>query len=190
MLKTTPNWLMKTNNWISKNFGENPGKMLTWTGVIGWFLSSMAQVAAIAINDKIPKEQKLFLIPQELADAAVNITSFFLITKSFCSLTKNLVKHGKLIPISIKNKLNSSTSLENLLKTDKTVKEDFDKFEKGTDVLAQTIGSIVACNIVTPIIRNKIAAKRQKDDLQKYNYTRYSEPYTKPHINEFMGLKI
>ena len=65
------------NDYVARHYGENPGKMLIHTGVIGWVLSSAAQVAAIVINDKIPNEQKMFLIPQEMSDAAVNIASFY-----------------------------------------------------------------------------------------------------------------
>lgn len=50
---------------IYKNYGENPGKMLVHTGVLGWILSSLAQIAAVVFNDKISKEQKVFLIPQD-----------------------------------------------------------------------------------------------------------------------------
>ena len=41
---------------IAKAYGDKPGKMLVHTGVIGWILSSAAQVCAIVINDKIPKD--------------------------------------------------------------------------------------------------------------------------------------
>ena len=50
-------------NHVYNVYGPNPAKMLIYTGVLGWFLSSAAQVVAIAVNDKIPKEQKAFLIP-------------------------------------------------------------------------------------------------------------------------------
>ena len=40
-------------NWVAKNYGDNVGKMLIHTGVIGWILSSAAQVVAIVINDEI-----------------------------------------------------------------------------------------------------------------------------------------
>ena len=48
-------------SYIYKNYGENPGSMLVHTGVLGWILSSMAQVYAVAFNNKISKEQKVFL---------------------------------------------------------------------------------------------------------------------------------
>ena len=58
----------RAKNLIAKHYGDAPGKMLVHTGVIGWILSSAAQVCAISINDKIPKEQKMYLITQEIAD--------------------------------------------------------------------------------------------------------------------------
>ena len=64
-------------NWVYENFKKDASKMLIWTGVAGWTLSSLAQIGAILFNPNISKEQKSFLIPQELADAAVNIGSFF-----------------------------------------------------------------------------------------------------------------
>ena len=69
-------------NIILEKYGEQPGKMLVHTGVLGWILSSLAQVGAVVFNDKISPEQKVFLIPQEIADAAVNIISFYVVTNS------------------------------------------------------------------------------------------------------------
>ena len=43
---------------LYKAYGGSMGKMLIHTGVIGWALSSAAQIFAIAINDKIHKKQK------------------------------------------------------------------------------------------------------------------------------------
>ena len=83
-------------NVIYKKYGENPGKMLVHTGVLGWILSSLAQVAAVVFNDKISREQKLFLIPQEAADAAANIISFYVVTNSVKAVGSKLVKTGKL----------------------------------------------------------------------------------------------
>ena len=84
-----PSLFMKAKDYIAGRYGDDIGKMLVHTGVIGWILSSAAQVVAIVINDKIPKEQKMFLIPQEIADAGVNIASFYLITQVCCLKTFN-----------------------------------------------------------------------------------------------------
>ena len=44
------NHLDSVLNWIAKNFREDASKMLIWTGVIGWGLSSLAQICAILFN--------------------------------------------------------------------------------------------------------------------------------------------
>lgn len=167
-----------TKNLIAKHYGNNTGKMLIHTGVIGWILSSAAQVAAIVINDKIPKEQKMYLIPQEIADAAVNIISFYAITQTFSSVAKKLVTSGKLIPKSVKDwvsvkgllgKIGKSTSDIYSAGLSYSAKKRLDVFKEGIDVIGTTAGSILSCNIVTPIIRNEIAANRQKTGIAKMN---------------------
>lgn len=164
---------------VARKYGENPGKMLIHTGVIGWVLSSAAQVLAIVINDKIPKEQKLFLVPQEMADAGVNIASFYLITQSFKSIASKLVKTGKWLPGAVRDALTKSDVADKVGKkgfdvlkdgklTDELVSK-YKKFDAGIDVIATTVGSILSCNIVTPVIRNEIAASKQKSGIAKMN---------------------
>ena len=188
-------------DWVAKNYGEKPGKMLIHTGVIGWILSSLAQTVAIATNDKISREQKSFLIPQELADAMVNIVSFYAITQSVSSLTKKMVKTGKLLPKSVREffskkeqKLGDwNTNVKELLTKNNATKEitgSYNDFHNGADVIATTVGSIISCNIVTPIIRNNIAAHGQKNIMNKYdskNKSSYNTTYKAPRINDYMG---
>lgn len=171
-----PQIFKKTIDAIAKAYGNDPGKMLVHTGVIGWALSSLAQVCAIIINDKIPKEQKMFLIPQEVADAGVNIISFYLITQSFKGVALKLVNMGKLLPGSVKkfltenNVKNVGTKSFDVLKDGnltENVAKDFNYFRNGVDVVATTIGSIISCNLVTPVVRNQIAANRQKELIAK-----------------------
>lgn len=178
-------------NNIFEKFSSDPGKMLIYTGVFGWFLSSAAQVVAIAVNKNIPKEQKSYLIPQEIADGAVNVFSFFLITQSIKSLTSKLVSTGKIISPKVKNfLLDKGVDLKNsvgkpdfniskLLTGDlEAIKPDYNKFKGGLDVIATTAGSILSCNIVTPIIRNNIAANRQRQalDTNKNQLDNYQRP--------------
>ena len=170
-------------NTILEKFGSNPGKMLIYTGVLGWFLSSAAQVVAIAVNDKISKEQKSYLIPQEIADGAVNVFSFFLITTTIKSLTSKLVSTGKIISPKVKKYLEKKglntkniicdvdfniSNLKTNLKDFEKIKADYDNFKSGIDVIATTAGSILSCNIVTPILRNQFAANRQKAALAEF----------------------
>ena len=167
------------NDYIARHYGENPGKMLIHTGVIGWVLSSAAQVAAIVINDKIPKEQKMFLVPQEMSDAAVNIASFYLITQSFKSVAATLVKTGKGAPKVLRDFLNNNKRADKVGKADFNVFKDvqlpketqsqLNSFNDGVDLVATTVGSILSCNIVTPLLRNEIAAHGQKRGIQRMN---------------------
>lgn len=163
-------------NFVAKHYGSNTGKMLIHTGVIGWILSSAAQVVAIVINDKIPKEQKMYLIPQEIADAAVNIVSFYAITQTFSSVAKRLVTSGKLLPKSVKDWMSVKGLLGKIGKSNSNIynaglsaaaKKRLDIFKEGIDVIGTTAGSILSCNIVTPIVRNEIAANRQKNSIAK-----------------------
>ena len=167
------------NDYVARHYGENPGKMLIHTGVIGWVLSSAAQVAAIVINDKIPKEQKMFIVPQEMSDAAVNIASFYLITQSFKSVAAKLVKTGKWAPKVLRDFLNDNKLADKVGKADFNVFKDIqlskdtqsqlNSFRDGVDLVATTVGSILSCNIVTPLLRNEIAAHGQKRGIQRMN---------------------
>lgn len=192
----------RAKNLIAKHYGDAPGKMLVHTGVIGWILSSAAQVCAISINDKIPKEQKMYLIPQEIADAFVNIVSFYAITQTFTSTALKLVNSGRWLPKSVKNFLEYKGLGDKLgqkgfdiVKSGAltpSAKKRLDLFKNGIDVIATTIGSIISCNIVTPIIRNEIAAKRQKNSIAKMSendstlnsVTNYSDEFSKTFIRK------
>ena len=173
---------------VATKFGPNPAKMLIYTGVLGWFLSTAAQVMAIAVNDKIPKEQKMFLIPQEIGDGAINVLSFFLVTSSIKALASKLVSSGKLATpkirqfltdsgINIKTKNGwkvlkdfdfSKFNIKNMTNFDQ-IKPDYESFKNGVDVIGMTVGSILSCNIITPILRNKYAAERQQKTLASLN---------------------
>ncbi len=165
-----------------KKYGENPGQMLVHTGVLGWILSSLAQVTAVVFNDKISPEQKTFLIPQEAADAFVNIVSFYVITSSFKNLASKLVSTGKLTTKPIKEFLTKQgvTSSEHIGKLGfnienmanfQDIKGEYKAFKNGVDVVASTAGSILSCNIVTPVLRNEYASKQQKKAIAKMHGT-------------------
>lgn len=161
---------------LYKIYSGSTGKMLIHTGVIGWILSSAAQISAIIFNDKLSKKEKMFLIPQEFADACANIISFYLVTQTFSSVAKKLAITGKWIPSNVKKYLiknNLANDLGNInfditkLKLPSRIRTSYSRFSHGLDVAATTIGSVISCNIITPIIRNIYASKRQKDEIAK-----------------------
>ena len=182
---------------IYHNYGENPGTMLVHTGAIGWILSSCAQIFAIAINNKLSPEQKMFLIPQEAADAAVNIVSFYTLTSGVKSIGSKLVKTGKIRTAEIskileerglvlKNGAKRETGkiyagdwdfdITKLQHYGTNIKPTFKPFKDGAEVIAGLAGSITSCNIVTPIVRNVYASKKQKDIMNNYSDWKQNDP--------------
>ncbi len=204
------NGYMNVKNYLYKNYGEAPGKMLVHTGVLGWILSSAAQVTAVVFNDKIPSKEKLFLIPQECADAAVNILSFYIVTNTFKNIGSKLVSTGKLTTPKIQKYIKEhnltdqigkvSTNIKNGMTGD--IREHYTDFKNGVDVITSTAGSILSCNIITPVLRNEYAAKKQKEILAKKSSpassAEFKTPYKPMNMAEYQkhafqrssGLKI
>jgi len=182
-----PSLFKQIINKIAITYGKGTGKMLIHTGVIGWVLSSVAQVFAIIVNEKIPNEQKMFLVPQEIADAVVNILSFYLVTRGFQGLATKLVKNGKILPKAVKDFLIYKGAKDRIGKPGFNVYKSklltpsglkrLSLHRDGVDVVATTIGTVISCNFITPIARNEIASFRQKKTIEKMN-----KPYQAPAI--------
>lgn len=185
-------------DWVAKNFRKDPSKMLIMTGVAGWGLSSLAQICGIALNKKIPKEQKSFLIPQEIADAIVNVGSFFLITQSAKLITSKLFSTGKWAPKAVREFLNKNKELysnkigkldfdlDEVLKTNKTFPKNEYYACKNFYTSVATVGAgILSSNIVTPLVRNYGASKMQKSYLDK----NIAAPQVNPYKST-SGMKI
>lgn len=163
----------KGKKFLYKQFSEGGGNMLIWMGALGWFTSAVAQITALNLNKKIPKEEKGFLIKQEVADGVVNCGMYLGFTK-LVQICVNLgVEKGKITSDTIqplvkkaakdKNidlaKYFVSGNVSNLLKDRVGDLAKFKKFKNGIDILTNVIASVIACNIVTPLARNYIAAK-------------------------------
>lgn len=177
-------------NYLYKHYGQESGKMIVHAGVATWILAAVSQVGAVVFNDKISKDQKKFLVPQEIADGVINIVTFYAITNSLKSLAGRLVSTGKWSNASIRNFIAKNPSKEiqmgelstNLGKTYKD-NEDFYKayspFKNGVDMIATTVGSVVASNIVTPYIRNYYGSKQQKRSIAQEKLKNGYSPYPK-----------
>jgi len=175
-MKSPSNLFSDFKTVMYRNYVENPCKMLVHTGVLGWILSSLAQVSAVVFNDKISPQQKSFLIPQEAADAAINILSFYVITSSFKNLASKLVSTGKLTGIRPADIGKFNFNIDNI----PHVKKDYKPFKNGVDVIASTIGSIISCNIVTPVLRNQYASKKQKEAIAYMNVNKQQQQLKAP----------
>lgn len=184
-------------NWLAKTFSKDTSKMLIATGVAGWALSSLAQIMAILVNPKIKDEQKLFLLPQEISDAIVNIGSFFVITQFTKKTVAKLFTTGKFAPKNVREFLDKNKDLYG----DKVGKLDFDlgktlQYEspvlkksyhnvKNLGTTIATVGAgIIASNIVTPILRNKMAANVQKSFIND------TQEEKKPNVKKIPAPQI
>lgn len=167
-------------NYLYKKYGQESGKMIVHAGVVTWILASVAQVGAVVFNDKIPNEQKKFLVPQEIADGVINIIAFYAVTNSMKNLAGRLVSTGKWSNAAIRKfveqnplkevKLGeSSTNLAKTYKENEDFYKAYSPFKNGVDMIATTIGSVVSCNVIAPFIRNPLGAFEQKRSIQKEN---------------------
>ena len=168
--------------WFLNKYGDDTSNLFLHAGAIGWVLSSMAQTCAIAFNDKIEPYKKNFLIPQEIADGIVNVCLFYALTSSITGLVKKLINMHKI------RFDESAESLKILnLKKGANLQElkipaglEGSKLETVSKYHAKIVGvaaavslgmQILACNILTPILRNKYASYRQKKFLDERKKT-------------------
>lgn len=164
---------------VYKTYSRRPGVIITHAGAIGWIGSSIAQVCAIIFNDKISSDQKKFLIPQEIADGFINVASFYLITSYFTKVPGKLVKTGKWSSKAIRDFVEKhplpegkkmgdlKTDLTKIYENNKEFYHIYDPFKGGMEMIASTIGSVLSCNLLTPVLRNIFASKQQKASLEK-----------------------
>lgn len=214
---------------LFKSYSGDAGKMLLHTATLGWIFSAAGQIFGIATNKEVSKEQKKFLIPQEMADAAINILSFYTITAFAQNSAKRLASSGKIITPAIrkfcekyeiplvKNAQNEFTNigkaildkiseLKTLLKykDDKDIKlniddpkttqitekidelnkfydRDYAPFESGIKVIGNVIGGVFSGNILTPLLRNPMAAAKQKSALNREKTEDQAAMYRQEH---------
>ena len=163
----------KGKKFLYKQFSEGGGNMLIWMGALGWFTSAIAQITAINLNKKISKEEKGFLVKQEVADGIVNCGMYLGFTKLVQICVNWGLEKGKITSDTIKPLVEkaakdknidlakhfSNSNISELLKDKVDDLAKFKKFKNGVDILTNVIASVIACNIVTPLARNYIAAK-------------------------------
>lgn len=183
-------------NYLYKHYGQESGKMIVHTGVLTWAVATLAQIGAVAFDDKIQPDQKKFLIPQEIADGAVNIVAFYAVTNSLKNLAGKLVSTGKWTNAAIRNfvlnnpskeaKLGElSTNLSKIYKGNEEFYKVYSPFKNGVDMIATTVGSVVSCNAIAPFVRNPIGAIQQKRSIAK---ERAKQNSIRPYKNNQMKV--
>lgn len=194
--------LQKCLEFLYKKFSDNPAGMIIVTSVTGWALSSLAQIVAIALNPKIKEEQKVFLIPQEFNDALVNIGAFLLITQVTKKTVSNLFKTGKFAPKSVKEFLNKTPELkekignldlnldEVLAKGNPEISRTYNTYKNFGTTVATIGAGVLAANVVTPVIRNKMASRVQKSYLTLYGPSKSGNKQRQNPVDEVKPLPV
>jgi hypothetical protein len=110
-----------------------------------------------------------------------NILLYLGITTPLIGLTSMMVRTGKLAPRSIVNFLNRAGAMSGRGKIGfdvtkvpgfnevKGLSSAYNAFKCFADASAAVVGGIISSNIITPIVRNKIAAYRQNKFKQERN---------------------
>ncbi len=117
-------------------------------------VSSIAETIAICINDKIPKDEKKFLIPQELAEGIITFSLFLAFTGPFKAIFEKAVAKGKILPKSCAN-----YSLEKIKTELKKDESELKKFQTGVAMLGSLFATLISAGAVIPITRNFAASK-------------------------------
>lgn len=176
-----PNFIVKRLNKLATAVANGKmGDLLIVTSAIGWLASSLAQIAGIAFNKTYSKEQKKYMITQELADALTNIGLYCSITKSCTWLSSKLVSSGKLTTKGISEFLDKhgkagrlgdfSFDVPSTIKefdSDGKIKGKYDSLKNAADSVAALVGGVISSNIITPFVRNEIASYRQNNYKNK-----------------------
>ena len=175
---------------------SNMGKVLVATSVIGWIASSAAQILGIVVNDKYTKKQKQFLIPQEMMDAITNIGAYLALTLPLRKLVGKCVSTGKIAPRKVLEFFNQKNIAQKRGKLDfdlrkhpefEEIQDSFIKFNGFTDAAAAIAGGVLSSNIITPIIRNKYAARKQRlyNELNENNSVTKNPTTNTYRFNDF-----
>ncbi len=122
---------------------DNNGMFLFATAAAGWALASAAQTVGLLANKEISKEEKKFLVPQEILDGTFNIVSYAAVTLPVMAGAKALASRHY---------------------------ADNKQVIEGAKTLAAIAGGVISSNIVTPILRNKSGAII-KEKMEKKNLT-------------------
>lgn len=130
-------------------YADNLPKFTMHSTIAGWTLAVASNIFGIAIDKKVNKKEKKYLIPREIFDGAANIGLFVLITQPMTKFANKLVENGK---IGIKG-------------VEKLDKETLKMLHGGLGVAASLLGAVIVSNILAPIIRNVLATKSQKKYL-------------------------
>lgn len=140
------------SDWLTKSAQyalDKPAPFLRYTTFVIYLISMAAQAGGIVINKDIPKKEKDFLMLQEVVNGALELGTFMTIASGFEKLGKNLAEKG----VIVGSQVGKNAAM----------------FNKGITMLFSIIGTVLAFNLVTPLLRNPIINLIQKKFKKKVN---------------------
>ena len=140
---------------------EKPAAFLRLTTAGIAFISTTAHTSGILKNKSIPDKEKKFLVPQEIINGTISLITFFSIATSFEKFGELLVDKGIIISKTAKN---------------------IPQFKKGIAMLFSICGTVLAFNLITPLLKNPLTVLFQK-------ITKSKEPVKKLDVT-IPSLKI
>lgn len=146
-------------SWFDK---DNNASFLFVTAAMGWVLASFAQTVGLMHNKELSKEDKKFLVPQEIADGAANIGMYALVTTQLMKGAEKLTQPGK----NGKPFINLKDETGNILEYAKHP-EQYAKMGRNLQTGAAILGGIISTCILTPIVRNAFAGYMKKKSDEK-----------------------
>ena len=203
---SAPSVMQKVTQYMFDHYSKDNGALLVHLGALGWVLGSIAQIVVVLGDKSIDKEQKRFLLPQEGADAVVNIGMYYSICELIKKSADKLVEKGMLLTDDVAKAISSINPFnkpgvdykdwKNLFTKDELKKnltkllndadsldtfknlsfdekaqakelakaalEQLENHKDNVGVIAAIAASILACNVMTPYVRNIVASKIQK----------------------------
>lgn len=141
-------------SWFNK---DNNANFLFVTAALGWVLASFAQTFGLVNNKDLTKEDKKFLIPQEIADGVTNIGMYALVTTKLMEKSKKLLEPSKSGKPFVQLKDASGKILDYA-----SNQAQYAKMGRNFETGAAIVGGIISTCILTPVLRNLVGAYMKK----------------------------
>lgn len=132
---------------------KKPTMFLLWSTIVGYGISSAGEAAGIYFNKKIDKQERTFMAIQDVLEGVLKLGTFFTLALGLQKYGRGLVESGKVVAKGIDPKI----------------------LGEGMATLGLIIGNVLSFNLITPILRNPLAALLQKkvfktkvQDLEPY----------------------
>lgn len=124
---------------------KKPTMFLLWSTIVGYGISSLGEAGGIYYNKKVAKEERTFMAIQDLLEGVLKLGTFFTLALGLQKYGRNLVESGKIFSKVADKKM----------------------LAEGMATVGLIIGNVLSFNLITPILRNPMAAYLQKNVFKK-----------------------